>query len=96
MVQNMEKGLTVPQSVPNIQNVSAQAQKFGILMKKRLHLASVVSDFCFGFVISKMFDDGALTRLIFLSGLLIMDYYEKIFEQYLSLINQYIYFPQRC
>ena len=77
--------------------------------EKRLHLASVVPDFaykdfiekyfltfCSGFVIwkmSRMFDVGALTWLIFLTGLLIMDYYEKLFEQYSSLIDPYIYFP---
>ena len=59
----MEKGLTVPQSVPNIQNVSAQAQKFGILMKKRLHLASVVSDFANVDFIEKYFLTFALGLL---------------------------------
>ena len=53
-MEEMDKGLTVPKWVlinwPKIpqmpQNLSAQivvqAQKFGILMKKRLHWASVV------------------------------------------------------
>ena len=49
-MENMDKGLTVTKWVlinhPKIprmpQNLSAQAQKFGILMKKRLHWASIV------------------------------------------------------
>jgi hypothetical protein len=47
-MENMEKGLTAPKWVltvwPKIHppNLSAQAQKFGILMKKRLHWVSEV------------------------------------------------------
>ena len=49
-MENMDKGLTVSKWVlinrPKIlkmpQKLSAQAQKFGILMKKRPHWASVV------------------------------------------------------
>ena len=51
-MENMDKGLTVPEWVliagPKIpqmpRNLFAQAQKFWISMKKRLHWASVVRD----------------------------------------------------
>ena len=46
-MENMDKGLTVPKWVLKVrpkmpQNLSAQAQKLWISMKKRLHWASVV------------------------------------------------------
>ena len=48
-MENMDNGLKVPKCVltnwPKIpKNLSAQAQKFGISIKKRLHLASEVRD----------------------------------------------------
>ena len=58
MMENMDKGLTVPKwmlinrpKIPQIpQNLSVQAQKFGISVKKGFIWASVVRDYNYAFL----------------------------------------------